>query len=88
MSLSDILEAFAPELVLVSAGFDAHERDPLSSMRLSAEAYARMTAGLREQADRSAGGRLVSCLEGGYDLIGLSISTSLRSKAQTCLLNS
>ena len=65
------LEAFAPELVLVSAGFDAHERDPLSSMRLSAEAYARMTAGLREQADRSAGGRLVSCLEGGYDLIGL-----------------
>ena len=65
------LEAFAPELVLVSAGFDAHERDPLSSTRLSAEAYVRMTAGLREQAERSAGGRLVSCLEGGYDLDGL-----------------
>lgn len=65
------LEAFAPELVLVSAGFDAHVRDPLSSTCLTAAAYRRMTEGLLAVADATAKGRLVSCLEGGYDLVGL-----------------
>ena len=65
------LEAFAPQLVLVSAGFDAHVRDPLSSTRLSADAYRRMTEGLVAVAEASAEGRVVSCLEGGYDLVGL-----------------
>lgn len=65
------LEAFAPQLVLVSAGFDAHVRDPLSSTRLTADAYRRMTEGLVAVTEASAEGRLVSCLEGGYDLVGL-----------------
>jgi acetoin utilization deacetylase AcuC-like enzyme len=65
------LEAFAPEFVLVSAGFDAHRLDPLAGTRLSENAYAEMTARLCELAARSAGGRLVSVLEGGYHLEAL-----------------
>jgi len=65
------LHAFAPELILVSAGFDAHERDPLSSMQVSSGAFARFAAQLRTVADDVCGGRLVLALEGGYDLAAL-----------------
>ncbi len=65
------LEAFAPEFVLVSAGFDAHRLDPLAGTNLSERAYAEMSARLLELAARSAGGRLVSVLEGGYHLTAL-----------------
>jgi len=65
------LEAFAPEFVLVSAGFDAHRLDPLASTRLSEHAYAEMSQRMLELARRSAGGRLVSVLEGGYHLEAL-----------------
>ena len=68
------LEDFAPDFVLVSAGFDAHRDDPLAGMRLSEEAYRSMTRSLLELADRHAHGRLVSLLEGGYDLEALSRS--------------
>jgi len=68
------LEDFRPELVVVSAGFDAHRLDPLSQTRLSEESYAVMTRGLLELAERCAGGRLVSLLEGGYSLEGLAAS--------------
>jgi acetoin utilization deacetylase AcuC-like enzyme len=70
------IEAFAPEFVLVSAGFDAHRADPLSDTLLREQSYARMTRGLLEAAGRSAGGRLVSSLEGGYDLEALAASVS------------
>jgi acetoin utilization deacetylase AcuC-like enzyme len=66
-----MLREFAPEIVLVSAGFDAHARDPLSSMQLSSDAFARFTAQLRSVADDVCDGRLVLTLEGGYDLEAL-----------------
>ncbi len=71
-TLLPALDAFAPDLVVVSAGFDAHVRDPLSSTRVTAEAFARMTTLLLAHA----GGRLVSLLEGGYDLEGLADSAA------------
>ena len=65
------LEAFRPQLLLVSAGFDAHRRDPLAQLQLDAEDYAWLTDELRSIADRHARGRIVSTLEGGYDLQAL-----------------
>ncbi len=69
--LLPVLERFRPELVLVSAGFDAHRLDPLAGLNLCAEDYAWLTARLVECAQRHAGGRLVSALEGGYSLTAL-----------------
>ena len=69
------LEAFAPDFVLVSAGFDAHARDPLAGCELTESTYARMTSALRGLADSACDGRLVLVLEGGYDLEALSAST-------------
>ncbi|WP_022722111.1 histone deacetylase family protein [Rhodopseudomonas sp. B29] len=65
------LERFSPELIVISAGFDAHYRDPLASLNLKAEDFAWVTKRLMEVADKTAGGRIVSVLEGGYDLQGL-----------------
>ena len=70
------LDAFRPEFVLVSAGFDAHRSDPLAQLQLDGEDYAWVTERLVEIADRHAGGRLVSALEGGYDLSALSASVA------------
>lgn len=65
------LEAFRPQLLLVSAGFDAHWRDPLAQLQLEADDYAWLTRELVAIADRHAQGRIVSSLEGGYDLQAL-----------------
>ena len=65
------LERYCPDLVIVTAGFDAHQRDPLASMRVSTEGFATMVARLRDVAERCAGGRLVAVTEGGYDLQAL-----------------
>lgn len=62
---------FKPDLVLISAGFDAHERDPLANLNFNEADFAWATKKLMEVADETAGGRLVSVLEGGYDLEGL-----------------
>ena len=70
------LHAFKPQLVLVSAGFDAHRNDPLADIRLSQEDYAWITERLVALADTHAGGRLVSTLEGGYDLVALAACAS------------
>jgi acetoin utilization deacetylase AcuC-like enzyme len=70
------LDDFAPELVLVSAGFDAHRADPLAQLRLVEADFAWITARLCELADAHAGGRLVSTLEGGYDLPALAASVA------------
>lgn len=70
------LDAFQPDLVIISAGFDAHWRDPLANINLKEADFAWATQKLMEVADRHAGGRLVSILEGGYDLEGLSKSAA------------
>ena len=70
------LQKFAPELIIISAGFDAHMRDPLASINLRAEDFGWVTSKLMDVADQSAGGRVVSVLEGGYDLQGLSESVA------------
>jgi acetoin utilization deacetylase AcuC-like enzyme len=70
------LREFAPDLVIVSAGFDAHERDPLASLAFVEADYDWATRKLMELAAASAGGRLVSVLEGGYDLQGLAGSAA------------
>ncbi|MFQ5918055.1 MAG: histone deacetylase, partial [Candidatus Binatia bacterium] len=67
-------EAFKPEFVLISAGFDGHQRDPLAQFQLTEDGYAALTRIVKEIAERFAGGRLVSMLEGGYDLEALSRS--------------
>ena len=70
------LQKFSPELIIISAGFDAHKRDPLASLNLDAEDFGWVTRQLMDVADRSAGGRIVSVLEGGYDLLGLKESVA------------
>jgi len=70
------LRKFAPELIVISAGFDAHYRDPLASLNLKAEDFGWVTRKLMDVADSSAGGRIVSVLEGGYDLQGLKESVA------------
>jgi acetoin utilization deacetylase AcuC-like enzyme len=67
-------QAFEPHLVLVSAGFDAHRDDPLASMHVTEDGYARMTTIVRDIAERFCEGRLVSLLEGGYNLEALARS--------------
>jgi len=75
------LRDFAPELIIVSAGFDAHYRDPLASLNLKAEDFGWVTRKLMDVADHSAGGRIVSLLEGGYDLQGLQESVAAHVSA-------
>jgi len=70
------LRKFAPELIIVSAGFDAHYRDPLASLNLKAEDFGWVTRQLMDIAETSAEGRIVSVLEGGYDLQGLQESVA------------
>ena len=68
--LLPVVRQFKPDLVLVSAGFDAHERDPLAHMRLTTDTFAAMTMELRAVADECCDGRMVLVTEGGYDLAG------------------
>jgi acetoin utilization deacetylase AcuC-like enzyme len=70
------LEGFAPDLVMISAGFDAHKEDPIGGLRLDESDYIWVTRLLAEFAERACGGRLVSALEGGYDLDALASSTA------------
>jgi acetoin utilization deacetylase AcuC-like enzyme len=72
-----VLRQFRPELVLVSAGFDAHMDDPLAGMRLTSEYFGRLTRAIADVADATGHGRLVAITEGGYDLAGL--ASSLRA---------
>jgi acetoin utilization deacetylase AcuC-like enzyme len=70
------LASFGPELIVISAGFDAHRRDPLANLQLVDTDFAWVTKALMEVADKTAQGRVVSVLEGGYDLEGLSQSAA------------
>ena len=68
------MEEYKPEFILVSAGFDAHRDDPLASINLTEHAYMVLTAEIKKLAERFAEGRIISMLEGGYDLNALSSS--------------
>jgi acetoin utilization deacetylase AcuC-like enzyme len=70
------LESFGPDLIVISAGFDAHMRDPLANLNLLEPDFAWATQKLMEIGDQSAHGRVVSVLEGGYDLDGLARSVA------------
>lgn len=79
--IAPALRAFAPQLLLVSAGFDAHRDDPLAELALTERDYFWITRALAEIADEVAGGRLVSALEGGYDLTALAASSAAHVRA-------
>lgn len=67
-ALQDIARDFKPDLIMISAGFDAHLTDPLGQLQLEDPDFVSMTASVKQWADEVCGGRVVSCLEGGYNL--------------------
>ena len=69
------IDKFKPDAILISAGFDAHSRDPLANINLESEDYYTLTKGIVEIANLHCDGRIISFLEGGYDLLALSEST-------------
>jgi acetoin utilization deacetylase AcuC-like enzyme len=75
------LREFAPELLIMSAGFDAHELDPLGGLQFTDEDYLWITRELMRVADETAGGRVVSVLEGGYSMEGLASGTAAHVRA-------
>jgi acetoin utilization deacetylase AcuC-like enzyme len=79
-----VLNAYAPELVLVSAGFDASARDPLAQMDLSASAFGWMGRELARVADATARGRMALVLEGGYDLVALEAGLAASMEGMIC----
>jgi len=72
--LAPVLTAWKPELVMISAGFDAHIEDPLARMEVTTEGFGRLTGIVRNFSDRLCGGKIVSALEGGYNLDALAKS--------------
>jgi acetoin utilization deacetylase AcuC-like enzyme len=70
------LEEFEPELILISAGFDAHADDPLANLNWQADDFGWLTGRICDIADAHCGGRVVSHLEGGYDLTALAASVT------------
>jgi len=80
-SLVPAADAFKPEFVILSAGFDAHKDDPLASMGLTEQGYADLTGIVAGIANRYAGGRMLSSLEGGYHLTALAASVDRHIQA-------
>jgi len=77
------IDDFAPQVILLSAGFDAHRRDPLGGMNVTEEAYGELTRRIMESAERHCGGRVLSLLEGGYDMEGLAASVATHVTAMS-----
>jgi acetoin utilization deacetylase AcuC-like enzyme len=75
------IDRFRPGMIFVSAGFDAHDRDPIADLMVTEKSFAHMTRRVCELADAHCGGRIVSVLEGGYDLAALSSSARVHLKA-------
>ena len=75
--------SYRPSAILLSAGFDAHRRDPLGGMNVSEQAYGEITRRIVEAAERHSGGRVLSLLEGGYDMEGLAASVAEHLVAMT-----
>ncbi|UPY39115.1 histone deacetylase family protein [Sediminicoccus sp. KRV36] len=80
-ALLPAIEAFAPDLIVISAGFDAHARDPLAQLRLTEADFSWLSMELCALADRVCAGRVVSLLEGGYDLQALASSSAAHVRA-------
>lgn len=82
-AIEDIGRNFKPDLVMISAGFDAHLSDPLGQLRLEDDDYAAMTYVVKDWANDVCGGRIVSCLEGGYNLdtLGQTVKTHVTALA-------
>ncbi len=76
-----ILRDFQPEMLFLSAGFDAHQDDPLAGIALSTDDFGRITQELAGAAAALCDGRIVSCLEGGYNLAALAASASVHVDA-------
>ncbi len=83
-ALEEISRVFKPDLVLISAGFDAHAGDPLGQLMLEDEDFNSMTRAAKEWARATCGGRLISCLEGGYNLdtLGQTVRAHVRTLAE------
>ena len=79
------MESFAPDLIFISAGFDAHRDDPLASLELTEADFAWVTEQIVAWANRSAKGRVVSTLEGGYNLKALGSSVVAHLTALSAL---
>ena len=67
-AIGDISKKFKPDLIMISAGFDSHLTDPLGQLRLEDGDFVAMTRTIKDWADQACAGRVVSCLEGGYNL--------------------
>ena len=67
-ALNDIRRNFPPDLIFISAGFDAHEADPLGQLKLLDEDFVELTKIVKQWANEACSSRIVSCLEGGYNL--------------------
>ncbi len=80
-ALETVAKNFTPDLIMISAGFDAHLYDPLGQLRLEDEDFSAMTWRLKDWAKNSCEGRLVSCLEGGYNLTTLGATVKSHVKA-------
>jgi acetoin utilization deacetylase AcuC-like enzyme len=76
-----IIDDYRPHAILLSSGFDAHRRDPLGGMKVTESAYGEITRRMVEAAERHCEGRLLSLLEGGYDMEGLAASTGEHVRA-------
>ena len=76
------MRGFKPDLLMISAGFDAHEMDPLGQLRMTTEGFGRLTKSLVELANEVCGGRVVLVTEGGYDLKAL--SDCLKAVIEAC----
>ena len=83
-ALGDISKKFRPDLIFISAGFDAHLTDPLGQLKLEDKDFIAMTRSLKQWADEACGGRIVSCLEGGYNLetLGLTVKNHVAALAE------
>ena len=83
-ALEEIGSKFRPDLVIISAGFDAHAGDPLGQLTLTDEDFVALTRAAKEWAREACGGRLVSCLEGGYNLstLGATVAAHVRALAE------
>jgi acetoin utilization deacetylase AcuC-like enzyme len=78
-----IIDDYKPQAIVLSSGFDAHRRDPLGGMTMTEQAYGELTRRIAEAADRWCEGRVVSLLEGGYDMEGLAASVDEHVRALT-----
>lgn len=79
-AIEEIAAKFTPDLIIISAGFDAHADDPLGQLLLTDEDFVQMTRVVKGWADETCGGRLISCMEGGYNLetLGETVRTHVR----------